>query len=676
MLRDDSDMTSMKSKTPLKHFLWLALAGLVACTQPAENGGTTPVPGPERPLTDPESVVSPADPAAAQIPLADLFASAQARGAVWSKDSRSIIYASTEGGSLNLWRQPINGSAERLSDFPGPKGAFRLAPDGGRLVFQADVGGRAVHDLYLVALQRGSEPQNLTSSDDVSETYPLFSDDGRWLAFSARAKSGSSDNLRLMDLESGASQQFTDEAVSGVHWVPVAFTGDGRTLIANRYDYSMEFGEVHEVDLATGEVTQLTPSGVYASASALSPDGRLVAISLEAASGLRQAALLDRKDGTTRLLDPGEWEQKTTGFSPEGTSLLYATNENGRQQVYLHDVASGRNQRLDLPAGLNAAQGYLATLPEFSPDGRFILFPHSAGSTPTDYWVHDLGEGDSRRITGLSALEAHRLPAVSVVNYSSFDDTVISALMWMPYNLDRDGSAPAVVIAHGGPTAQVMDQFNQVAVALASRGYVVLAPNFRGSTGYGQAFVKANQMDLGGGDLADIVAGAEFLRRTGYVDADRIGIHGGSYGGFMVLMALARTDVFAAGVDMFGIVNWRTMWERGALDHRRYQAGLIGEPETHPEVYDRASPLTYLDDLTAPLLVLQGENDTLVPAHESRQVVEYLQSRGRTVEAKFYPEEGHGLAQPANQHDSLERIVGWFERHLGSVSTVGAGTQP
>lgn len=663
----------MKNTYLMKYFLWLALPGIAACTPtaPPPAAEAVPVSTPERPLTAPETVVSLIGAKTPPIPLEDLFASAQARGAVWAMDGLSIIYASTEGGSLNVWRQPLDGDAERISDFPGAKQALRLAPDGQNLVYQADVGGRAVHDLYLVGVQIGSAPRNLTNTGDVSETYPLFSPDGRWLAFSAMETAGSSDNLMLMDMQSGETRQLTHEPVSGVHWVPVAFTGDGRTLIANRYDYSMEFGEVHEADTDTGTITQLTASDTYASASAVTPDGRHIAISLEAGDGIRHAAVFDRPAGTTKLIEPGEWEQKTTDISPDGKSLLYVTNENGRQAVHLHDMATALNRRIDLPAGVNAAAGYLATLPTFSPDGRYILFPHSAGSTPTDYWIYDLEGQRARRVTGLSALQTHKLPTVSIVNYASFDTTVISAVMWMPYNLQRDGRSPAVLIAHGGPTGQTMDRFQQVAVALASRGYVVLAPNFRGSTGYGQAFVKANQMDLGGGDLGDMVAGVDFLEQTGYVDAGRVGIYGGSYGGYMTLMALAKTDVFAAGVDMFGIVNWRTMWERGALDHRRYQAGLVGEPETHPEVYDRSSPLTYLEGLAEPLLVLQGENDPLVPAHESRQVVDYLETRGRTVEAKFYEEEGHGFAQPANQQDALARAVAWFERYLSPSTVTG-----
>jgi dipeptidyl aminopeptidase/acylaminoacyl peptidase len=161
------------------------------------------------------------------------------------------------------------------------------------------------------------------------------------------------------------------------------------------------------------------------------------------------------------------------------------------------------------------------------------------------------------------------------------------------------------------------------------------------------------------------VAGTEFLKKTGYVDAKRIGITGGSYGGYMTLIALSKTpDVFAAGVDMFGIVNWWSMWERGSPTNRRYQEGLVGTPERNPDVYKASSPLTYLDQLKAPLLVLQGENDPLVPAHESRQVVEFLQKDQRTVEAHFYAGEGHGFVKPENQKDALHRTIDWFDRYL------------
>lgn len=282
-----------------------------------------------------------------------------------------------------------------------------------------------------------------------------------------------------------------------------------------------------------------------------------------------------------------------------------------------------------------------------------------------DYWVYDLATNHAGRVTDLGGA-LRGLPRTQIIHYPSSDSSVISAVLWMPSNLKRDGTNRAVVLAHGGPTGQATDAFDRTAAALASRGYIVIAPNFRGSTGYGRAFRDANRMDLGGGDLADIVAGADFLIGTGYVDPGRIGITGGSYGGAMTMMAIAKTpERWAAAVEMFGIVNWRTMWEQGAPQNRRYQEGLIGDPVKNPEVYDRASPLTYLHAVRAPLLVLHGENDPLVPAIEARQVVDALRRQGSVVDAHFYPGEGHGFAKRENQIDVLERTVAWFDRHMG-----------
>lgn len=194
---------------------------------------------------------------------------------------------------------------------------------------------------------------------------------------------------------------------------------------------------------------------------------------------------------------------------------------------------------------------------------------------------------------------------------------------------------------------------------------MVIAPNVRGSTGYGRAFEQANRNDLGGRDLEDAAWGAKFLVSSGYGDPKKIGITGGSYGGFMTVMAVGRMpDFWAAGVEQYGIVNWNTMWERGSPALREYQRGLIGDPVKNKDVYARVSPLTYLRNAKAPLLVLQGANDIRVPAHEAEQIVDVLRSGGRTVDSKIYSEEGHGFMRRENQIDAAERTIAWFDKYL------------
>jgi dipeptidyl aminopeptidase/acylaminoacyl peptidase len=193
----------------------------------------------------------------------------------------------------------------------------------------------------------------------------------------------------------------------------------------------------------------------------------------------------------------------------------------------------------------------------------------------------------------------------------------------------------------------------------------VIAPNPRGSTGYGQAFQDANHKDLGGGDLTDEVYAAKFLAATGYVSTKKVGITGGSYGGFMTLMAVGKTpDVWAAGVSMYGIINWYEMMKHEDASLQAYQLSLIGDPVKDKAVYDADSPMTYIKQTKAPLLILQGENDIRVPRGQAAEVVETLKSVGATVDVHYYPGEGHGFAKRENQIDSLQRTIDWFDKYL------------
>jgi dipeptidyl aminopeptidase/acylaminoacyl peptidase len=265
----------------------------------------------------------------------------------------------------------------------------------------------------------------------------------------------------------------------------------------------------------------------------------------------------------------------------------------------------------------------------------------------------------------MASLSPATLPTSQVVTYKSYDGTLISAVVTMPFNLKRDGSNTAIVLPHGGPTGQTRDSFDRYAAAFASRGYITIAPNFRGSTGYGKAFQEANYKDLGGGDLKDTVAAKAFLVQSGYVDAKRVGILGGSYGGFMTLMAIGRTpDEFAAAVQFFGIINWRTMYRDEDERLKAYQRGLLGTPESDPKVYDASSPLTYIRAAKAPLLTIQGENDIRVPRGQAHEVNDILKAKGNVVETVFYPAEGHGFRKRENQLDSLKRAVDWFDTYL------------
>jgi len=295
------------------------------------------------------------------------------------------------------------------------------------------------------------------------------------------------------------------------------------------------------------------------------------------------------------------------------------------------------------------------------------MLSHEASNQPGDLWIYNLATNHADQLTysAVASLRATPLPASQIVHYKSFDGKIISALLWMPFNLKRDGSNPAIVLPHGGPTGQMVDYWNTDVAALVSRGYICIAPNPRGSTGYGLDFQKANFQDLGGGDLKDEIAGVGFLKATGYVDSKKIGITGGSYGGFMTLMAIGKApEIWAAGVEEYGIINWDSMLKSSDPSLNEYLKSLLGDPEKFRKIYQDDSPITYIRNTKAPLLVLQGDNDPRVPKEEAQQVVDILKKEGRTVDAHYYPNEGHGFVKRENQIDAIRRTIDWFDEHL------------
>jgi dipeptidyl aminopeptidase/acylaminoacyl peptidase len=515
----------------------------------------------------------------------------------------------------------------------------------------------------------GGEAVNLTNTPDVSETNPRWSRDGRMIAISSRAKDSSNYDIALFDWKSRQVRKLTNEQTKNREWSGVAWSPDDKTIYADRSSSGGTDSDVYRVDVATGGLENLTPhhGDVIYSVSSVSPDGRTLLVTSNEKGGYENVALVDIGSKKLTWVTNLKWEAHAGDFSPDGKSFTYEVNEDGRSIVYLARLlADGKSfhpEKLDLPAGINGTEG---TPSAYSTSGRLLL-SHQSSTQPADFWLYDIKQRQVRQLTfsALAALNAAQLPASQLVHYRTFDGKIISAFLWVPFNLKRDGSNPAVVLPHGGPTGQTTDAFSKTAVALASRGYVCIAPNVRGSTGYGMEFQKANYKDLGGGDLQDEVYAAKFLAATGFVDPKKIGITGGSYGGYMAMIAIGRTpDVWAAAVELFGITDWLTEQQHEEPSLQQYDQSLLGDPVKDRKVYEDASPIKYFKDAKAPLLVLQGANDIRDPSEEAEQAVTLLKQAGKVVDAHYYPDEGHGFAKRENQIDALKRTVDWFDRYL------------
>ncbi|MEI6486007.1 MAG: S9 family peptidase [Sphingomonadales bacterium] len=618
------------------------------------------VPSPPRPVTDPAALSSPANPAAQPVPVADLVFTRSAVGPVWSADGKAIFLTSNLSGRANIWRMDANGSwPVQMIQSDDVQGALAASPDGRWLYFTQDAGGNEYHDLYRVPAAGGAA-EAITQTPDIDENGPLIGAGGT-IAISHKPRGQAQSNIAI--LGNGAPRLITNEADPQWSWQAVAFVDGDRALIANRLSTSGTDGEVWRIDVATARATLLIgKKGVTAAASAASPDGRSIAITSDEGSGQDHAGVLDAATGTVRWLPPTPWEQASGAMSPDGRTMLVRTNADGRSTLALVDTASLAVRPLPLPPGLNSAPDAA-----FAPDGKSLIFAHAGADTASDLFRFDIAGGSSLPLTqtAMASLTPANLPKSEIVTFKSFDGSLVSAVLTMPFNLKRDGSAPAIVIPHGGPTGQSVDGFSRAATLFASRGYLVIQPNFRGSTGYGRAFQEANRNDLGGGDLKDVLAAKDFLVATGFVDGKRVGITGGSYGGFMTLMAIGKAPTaFAAAVQQYGIINWRTMWSSEDARLQAYQRGLIGAPDEHKGVYEAVSPLTYIRAATAPLLSLQGENDIRVPRSQAQEVADILKAKGNTVETIFYKAEGHGFQKRENQLDALSRTLDWFERTL------------
>jgi len=619
-----------------------------------------------REITDPKTITSGAAEGAAPVPIDDLFFTRSVSSASWSPDGKQIAFTSNFTGRNNLWKVKADGGWPiQLSQSDDRQSGSVWSPDGKWIVFQSDKGGGEIYDLFAIPSD-GGEVVNLTNTTEISETGAVWSHDGKFLAISYKPKTASATDIAILDWKTRTVRNLTQEKTPDHLWNGPFWSGDDRFIYATRTNIGFTDADVFRIEVASGAQENLTRhTGENRNElSSISPDGRHLLLSSDKPGGYPNVALLDMAAKKLTWVTDVKWEAGSGNFSPDGKQFTYEINADGRLDDYLVDTATLKGAKLNVPAGLNS---YAGNPSSFSPDGQRLLVNHQSSTQPGDYWVYDIAKREPHRLTysAIASLTAAKIPPSQLVHYRSFDGKIISAFAWVPFNLKRDGSSPAIVLPHGGPTGQTTDYFNRTVIALVTRGYICIAPNVRGSTGFGMEFQKANFQDLGGGDLQDEVYAAKFLEATGYVDAKKIGITGGSYGGYMTMMAIGKTpDVWAAAVEEFGIINWLTMIQHEDPMLQQYEKTLLGDPEKDRKVYEADSPLAYIRNETAPLLVLQGDNDIRVPKEEAEQVVKILQDAGKTVDAHYYPNEGHGFAKRENQVDAIRRTIEWFDRYL------------
>jgi dipeptidyl aminopeptidase/acylaminoacyl peptidase len=449
--------------------------------------------------------------ASTPLPVDALLTTTSISGIRRSNDGRKLVYTCNASGRPNLWIMDADGSsAHQLVTNDDRQAGAHFTHDDSAVVYSQDRGGNEYYDIYEVPVS-GGEPRNLTKTPDTSETVSEFSPNGKQLAIGVKQKTAPATNLAVMQWPGGSIRQLTHEADPKASWSENAWSPDGRFLYATR-SIGIDDSDIFRVDVTTGASQQLLEhtGKQLISVSAVSRDGRTLLVTSNANDGYNNAAVLDLATKKLHWLTHTEWSAFGAAFTPDAGSAVIGMNADGRISIRFIILKTMQQSERDVPPGLSYPVAYPTP---FLPDGSMLLL-HEDSSHPQE--LYRLAPDNSlTQIThnANETLQHIALPKSQLVTYRSFDGHLISAFVWVPFNLQRDGKAAAVVMPHGGPTGQTIDSFNGNAELLASRGFVVIAPNVRGSTGYGMEFQNANIRDLGGGDLKDEIAGVDFLRQ-------------------------------------------------------------------------------------------------------------------------------------------------------------------
>jgi len=400
--------------------------------------------------------------------------------------------------------------------------------------------------------------------------------------------------------------------------------------------------------------------------AAWAADGSALYVLTDVGSDWLYLARLDVAGGELQPLLQWDWDIDVAMLSPQRDRLALVVNEGGESRPYVYQPGS-KGSGVE-PAPITLRPGVSASLDgglAWSSDGRKLAFSYTAATRSSDIWIWDLDAGEVWPITRSShgGLPSETFVAPESVRYPTFDGREIPAWLFRPNNIQTP--LPAVAVVHGGPEAQFGAGFNFVVQYLVGNGYAVLAPNVRGSSGYGKHYSHLDDVRKRMDSVADLAYAAHWLRERPDIDAERIAVYGGSYGGFMVLAALTTyPELWAAGVDIVGISNWVTFLQNTSAYRRAHREAEYGSLEHDREFLESISPLNHLDRIRAPLMVLHGANDPRVPLGEAQQLAERLAARAVPVELLVFDDEGHGIVKLRNKLAAYPAVVSFLDRHL------------
>jgi dipeptidyl aminopeptidase/acylaminoacyl peptidase len=586
----------------------------------------------------------------------------------FSPDGKRIAFVSNMTGIPQIFVVSSEGGwPEQITAFDDPVGSVSWSPEGSWIAFSLAPGGGMNAQVYLVKPD-GSGVRRLTDGGKETNQLGVWTRDGRALTLGSNRRDGAAIDAYLYDIESGQLKLGAqNRGVGGFFDV----TRDRKQALLNRL-VSRGDNNLYLVDLATAKETLVTPHEPPGSFTGrFSDDGRTVYLESnkdrdrEVFASVRLAE--DGAPGSIEVLaERADAELADTEFDDRRTKVALLWNVAGKSELEIRDLKSSRTLlRPKLPAEI--AGGL-----EFSADGRLLAMTLSGAATPSDIWVLDLGSGQFRQVTHSphAGVDLNKLVRPELVKFPAHDGLELSGWLYRPAG---PPPYPMVFSFHGGPEGQERPGFNSTYQALLANGIAVFAPNVRGSSGFGKKFVNLDNGALRKNGVKDIESCVAYAVRSGGADPRRLGIMGGSYGGYMVMAGLTEyPQTFAAGANLFGVVNFETFFKHTEPWMAAISKIEYGDPEKEAAMLRDLSPIHRVDKVAAPTIVLHGANDTNVPIVEAEQVVESLKKRGVPVEYVLFPDEGHGFRKTPNRIRSTIAIVRWFEKYLKGEPTRAA----
>jgi len=591
----------------------------------------------------------------------------------WTADGESL-YVSTRFGEVEqIHRVDMPGGARhQLTFFDEPVSQISRQPDGSHLIFAMDAGGNEFSQLFVFD-PLVSRSRMITDGESRNGAV-VWTRDGERIAFQSTRRNGASNDVWMMALDQADSEPAAARLVlaapDGTWWGPADFDEAGERLLILNY-VSITDSRIHLLDLESGQTTLLAGGdGDLSSNWPLGFDhgGEGYWFITDRGGEFKQLAWQPLAPGAEPVIVTADipWDVEGMAFSKDRRRAVFAVNEDGLSRLYLLDPESREYRGVGgIPTGLVGSVG-------FSPDCGRLAMTLNTPQTPSDTFVLELGEeplahGELTRWTHseVGGLDTDTFVEPELVRFESFDGLSVPAWVYKP---EGDGPFPVVVSIHGGPESQARPSFSSTyQMWLEKLGVAVVVPNVRGSAGYGKSYLAMDNAYKREDSVRDIGALLEWIGTRPDLDADRVAVFGGSYGGYMVLAsAVHYSDRLKAAVDIVGISSFVTFLENTEdyrRDLRRVEYGDERDPQMRAHL-EKISPLNNVEKIAVPMLVVQGENDPRVPVTEAEQIVAALREKGETVWYMNALNEGHGYRRKENRDVYQQAVVLFLRRHL------------